>query len=206
MPRLNRRVAVCAGGVLLAGAVLLRAQVATPSAPPQAVDFTRDIEPIFRRYCYECHGPAGETQGELRLYAPDLIRAGGASGPVIAPGKSGDSYLIHRILGIGGEDKMPKDRDPLPEATLALLRAWIDQGAVMPAAAASHGDRDRGVVDQQTLGLRRANATGRCRRSSTPVGRALRSTASSWRGSSANACRRPLTRRNPRCFDASRWI
>ena len=63
MLHLNRRVAVCAGGVLLAGAVLLRAQVATPSAPPQAVDFTRDIEPIFRRYCYECHGPAGETQG-----------------------------------------------------------------------------------------------------------------------------------------------
>src|SRR5262245_1924261 len=136
MHSLNRRVAGCAGGLLLvAGAVLLGAQAATPSAAPQAVDFTRDIEPILRRYCYECHGPAGETHGELRLYSPDLIRAGGASGPVIAPGKSGDSYLIHRILGIGGEDKMPKDREQLPEATLAVLRAWIDQGAVMPATS-----------------------------------------------------------------------
>ena len=159
MPRLTRRVAVCAGGVLLAGAVLLRAQAATPSAPTQAVDFTRDIEPIFRRYCYECHGPAGETNGDLRLYSPDLIRAGGASGPVIAPGKSGDSYLIHRILGIGGEDKMPMDRDPLPEATLALLRAWIDQGAAMPAAAPATAIAAVDVAPQQTLGLRRANAT-----------------------------------------------
>jgi mono/diheme cytochrome c family protein len=136
MPSLNRRVAVCAGGLLLvAGTVLLRAQAPVPSTPAQAVDFTRDIEPIFRRYCYECHGPAGETKGDLRLYSPDLIRSGGASGPVIAPGKSGDSYLIHRILGIGGEDKMPLERDPLPEATFALLRAWIDQGAVMPATS-----------------------------------------------------------------------
>ena len=135
MHRLNRFVAVCAAGSLLTGAVLLRAQApATPPAP-QSVDYTRDIEPIFRRYCYECHGPTGEASGELRLYSPDLIRAGGATGPLIAPGKSGDSYLIHRILGVGGEDQMPRERDPLPEPALALLRAWIDQGARMPATS-----------------------------------------------------------------------
>ena len=135
MYRLNRFVAVSAAGGLLAGAVLLRAQAPAPAAAPQNVDYARDIEPIFRRYCYECHGPTGEASGELRLYTPDLIRAGGATGPLLAPGKSGDSYIIHRILGLGGEDQMPRERDPLPDAALALLRAWIDQGATMPASS-----------------------------------------------------------------------
>ena len=144
MHRLNTWLAVCAASGLLAGAVLLRAQSAVPTASsPQAIDFIRDIEPIFNRYCYECHGPTGESQGSLRLSSPDLIRKGGGSGPIIAPGKSGDSYLIHRVLGLGGEERMPKDHDPLPERAIAILRAWIDQGAPMPAAVATPG----GAVD-----------------------------------------------------------
>src|SRR5262245_45461041 len=136
MHHLSRRTAVCAGAALLAGAVLLRAQSAapTPSASP-TVDFARDIEPIFKKYCYECHDANGDGRDDLRLDSPDLIRRGGTSGPVIVPGKSGDSYLIHRLMGLGGEERMPKGKDPLPPAAIALLRAWIDQGALMPASA-----------------------------------------------------------------------
>src|SRR4029079_10442066 len=38
-----------------------------------------------------------------------------------------------RVLGLDGDDRMPKDGDPLPPAQIALLRAWIDPGAVWPA-------------------------------------------------------------------------
>ena len=50
----------------------------------------------------------------------------------VTPGKSEESLLIRRVLGLDGEDQMPLDNDPLPEAMIARLRAWIDQGAPMP--------------------------------------------------------------------------
>jgi hypothetical protein len=137
MIRANGRFAAFAAA-LLACAIVLRAQSPAPAhAAPQAVDFTRDIAPIFKQYCYECHDANGDGRDDLRLDSPDLIRRGGASGPVILPGKSADSYLIHRVLGLGGEERMPKGKDPLPATLIALLRAWIDQGATMPETSPS---------------------------------------------------------------------
>ena len=50
----------------------------------------------------------------------------------ILPGDGRKSYLVQRLRGEGDEDRMPLDADPLPAATIARLRAWIDQGAPMP--------------------------------------------------------------------------
>ena len=41
------------------------------------------------------------------------------------------------MLDPNDDDRMPLDADPLPAATIALLRAWIDQGAPMPAGNAA---------------------------------------------------------------------
>ncbi len=101
-------------------------------AQPQ-IDFVRDIEPIFKQYCTECHGPT-KARARLRLHSPDTILKGGLSGAPIDPGKSEQSLLIRRVLGLDGEDQMPLDRDPLPDALIARLRAWVDAGALMPGA------------------------------------------------------------------------
>src|SRR5437899_1120540 len=37
-----------------------------PPATPRAIDFRRDVEPIFARACVSCHGPA-KQRGGLRL-------------------------------------------------------------------------------------------------------------------------------------------
>ena len=97
------------------------------------IDFVRDIEPIFKQYCTECHGPT-KARARLRLHSPDTILKGGLSGAPIDPGKSEQSLLIRRVLGLDGEDQMPLDRDPLPDALIARLRAWVDAGALMPGA------------------------------------------------------------------------
>ena len=129
MNHLTRWLVFGCAAALLAGSVLARAQAPAPGPPAtQAIDFARDIQPIFEQYCYECHG-ATKARGRLRLHAPELIRKGGESGPAITPGKSHESLLIRRVLGLDGDDRMPRDGDPLPEATIARLRAWIDQGA-----------------------------------------------------------------------------
>jgi len=36
------------------------------SSQAEAVDFARDIEPIFKTHCYKCHGPK-KQEGGLRL-------------------------------------------------------------------------------------------------------------------------------------------
>ncbi len=47
---------------------------------------------------------------------------------MIRPGNSARSLLIDRVTG-AVEPQMPKDEPPLGAAELALVRAWIDQGA-----------------------------------------------------------------------------
>ncbi len=99
------------------------------------VDFVRDIQPIFKSACYACHA-TGKPAGRLRLDSKALALEGGVSGKVILPGNSKDSRLLHRILGLGGEPRMPPQGQPLSQRQIALISAWIDQGAVWPEEAA----------------------------------------------------------------------
>jgi hypothetical protein len=61
-----------------------------------------------------------------------LAMEGGTGGKSILPGQSAKSILMHRLRGEGDEDQMPLDKDPLPEAQIALFAKWIDQGANWP--------------------------------------------------------------------------
>ncbi len=124
---------------LLLVAIAARASMA--ERPPQAlstqpVNFVRDIQPILQASCYKCHSASAKVRGGLRLDDRDAAMRGGESGPVLVPGRSADSLIVRRILGLDGDDPMPKEGDPLTPAQVALIRAWIDQGAVWPASPA----------------------------------------------------------------------
>jgi hypothetical protein len=114
------------------------------SAQARRVDFRRDIEPILRSNCYQCHD-AKKSSARLRLDAKEPAMKGGISGAVIIPGKSGDSRLMKRVLGEGDESRMPMGRDPLKPEQIELIRKWIDEGAEWPenpqSAAIGGGDR-----------------------------------------------------------------
>ncbi len=103
-------------------------------AAQSQVDFKRDIEPIFAASCNQCHG-AKKAAGQLRLDVKAAAMKGGISGPAILPGKSKESRLLARILGEGGEARMPMGGDPLNDEQIELIRKWIDQGAVWPDAS-----------------------------------------------------------------------
>jgi hypothetical protein len=105
---------------------------AAPAPPPGAsVDFARDIRPILEANCIECHG-SKKSRGRLRLDLKASAFKGGNTGPAVVAHQSDDSLVVRRVLGLDGEDRMPLDADPLPDAQIALLRAWIDQGAPWP--------------------------------------------------------------------------
>jgi hypothetical protein len=121
---------------LLALGVVVRSEQSPPagrSPTATAIDFVRDIQPIFEQRCVECHG-ATKARGSLRLDVRASVFRGGMTGPSVIPGDSEHSVLLRRILGLDGEDRMPLDEDPLPDAQVALIKRWIDEGAAWPEA------------------------------------------------------------------------
>ncbi len=103
-----------------------------PLAPAQApaagrVDYATQVQPILAEFCADCHD--GETRkGGLSLATYADLLEGGRSGAIVRPGASGRSLLMDRLTG-GVEPLMPKDEDALDAGRLALIRAWIDEGA-----------------------------------------------------------------------------
>jgi hypothetical protein len=100
------------------------------SSDKKKVDFIKDIQPIFKAHCYECHS-AEKDLASLRLDSKEAAFKGGDSGKVIIPGKSQDSLIIQRITGSEGGLRMPPGK-PLSESEIELIRNWIDQGATWP--------------------------------------------------------------------------
>jgi hypothetical protein len=103
-----------------------------PPAAAAQMDFVKDILPIFKRSCLQCHRSGRTRQGG---YYRDLFRldVGRDSAMeiegVIVPGKSESSRLIHHVAGL--IDPMPPtEKGRLSSKEIGKLRAWIDQGAV----------------------------------------------------------------------------
>ena len=93
------------------------------------VDFARDVRPILQQSCYECHGPEQQKNGFRLDRRSDAMRGGTIA--VIGPGNSEGSRLYHRLVGDRFGRQMPPD-GPLPASQVAILKAWIDQGAEWP--------------------------------------------------------------------------
>jgi len=96
---------------------------------PTKVDYASQIKPILVKNCISCHG-VEKQKGGLRLDAGASIIRGGNSGPILIPGKSNESKILHAVEGKDPETRMP----PMPKALIskeqaALIATWVDQGA-----------------------------------------------------------------------------
>jgi mono/diheme cytochrome c family protein len=107
-----------------------------PPSAPTGVDFARDIQPLFEVACIRCHGPV-KPKSNYRLDTRAAALKGGENGIDIVPGHGDQSPLIHYVAGLVPDMEMPPKGkgDPLSREQVALLRAWIDQGAAWRAAA-----------------------------------------------------------------------
>jgi mono/diheme cytochrome c family protein len=103
------------------------------TAQRNPIDFVHDIQPIFQAHCAGCHG-AQKALSQLRLDSKQ------SAARVLKPGDSKASRLLHRVLGAGGEPRMPKGGAPLKPEQIELLRRWIDEGAVWPDVASAKGN------------------------------------------------------------------
>lgn len=96
-----------------------------------AVDFARDIKPIFNKHCSACHGGVKHS-GDLSLVYHNKVLEPAKSGEIpVVPGEPEKSSIITRVTTADDEEVMPppKKGKRLPEKEVALLREWIKQGA-----------------------------------------------------------------------------
>jgi hypothetical protein len=73
----------------------------------RAQDFEADLQPVFRKYCLDCHAH-GVKMGSLDLETIGGIRAGGNHGQIVTPGKADESRLYLMAAG-KKEPFMPMD-------------------------------------------------------------------------------------------------
>jgi len=94
--------------------------------------FRAQVLPIFSSRCQSCHNDALKLSG-LSLQSAEGFSAGGTHGPAVIPGDPQQSRLFRRVARLE-KPYMPLDGDLLPAQELARLKAWIEGGAIWPAA------------------------------------------------------------------------
>jgi len=112
---------------------ILTGVVATTASAqePARVDFARDIQPIFKTQCVGCHGPSIHHNGFRLDRRADALRGGTLA--MIGPGNAEASRLYLRLTGPTMGSQMPPT-GALKTEQIALIKAWIDQGADWPDA------------------------------------------------------------------------
>ncbi len=101
--------------------------VASVSMADDKVTFEDHIKPILREKCLTCHNTNKKTS-DLDLSSYSSLMQGGAAGASIEVGDSGASYL-YSLVSHQSEPFMPPEADKLPDASLDLIKKWIDGGA-----------------------------------------------------------------------------
>ncbi len=119
--------------LMLLAAIPLSAGTATAAEPANAAGeafFEKHIRPLLVTHCYSCHG-AKEQESDLRLDSREALLKGGYAGSAAVAGKPAES-LIMQMIGYEGDVKMPPV-GKLPDAEIAAMRSWIEQGLPWPA-------------------------------------------------------------------------
>ena len=107
--------------------VLFIIESITPVVAAGAVTvlFERDVRPILKAHCWQCHGEEEKPEAGLDLRLVRFLLKGGESGPAVVAGKTSESLVWKRVAA--GE--MPPKGKGLSEKEKATLSAWIEQGA-----------------------------------------------------------------------------
>jgi mono/diheme cytochrome c family protein len=111
--------------VVLLIAVASVSTVSLATAEDRPLTYERDIRPIFRAHCFDCHGATDELKGGLDLRLVRFLQKGGETGPAILAGQPNESFLLERIRN--GE--MPPGEDTVPAGEIAIIEKWIAAGA-----------------------------------------------------------------------------
>ncbi|MFT5525358.1 MAG: hypothetical protein ACI9HK_003326 [Pirellulaceae bacterium] len=111
----------------------------------EIIAYEKDVRPILKAHCFQCHGEDGKKEGKLDLRLQRFVIAGGESGPAVSPGKVDDSLLLERIES--GE--MPPGDKQLSAGDIATIRNWISAGAITARAEPAEFDESDYLTEEE---------------------------------------------------------
>ncbi len=105
--------------------------------------FDAVVEPVLEAKCYSCHNEK-KAKGELVLTSISSIMEGGKHGHILVAGDPLNSHIIQRVVLEEDNKKHmpPKGKPQLTESEIALLHAWIKNGASTTITFASLAPTD----------------------------------------------------------------
>lgn len=119
------RMQLCTRLCQIVAVTFMAFSISTVFAVDLPIRFESDIRPIFREFCFDCHGATEKLEGGLDLRQVRFLKQGGESGPAIVPGDVEASLLIERVA----TGEMPPSAGHVPQEKLDVLRRWIADGA-----------------------------------------------------------------------------
>ena len=107
--------------------------------PAGAAEKTNDyaaVAALIAQHCLDCHA-ALEPEGKLVMETFESLMKGGESGAALAPGKSAESLIVKMVEGRFEKDGKklimpPGKRKKLQPEEIAVIKSWIDAGALPP--------------------------------------------------------------------------
>ena len=116
--------------------------------PAAKISYYRDIRPILQANCQGCHQQAKAKGGYVMTNFKGLLTGGETEGVAVVPQHPDQSSILKMVTPQNGEARMPKGKSPLAETEVALVTAWIQEGALddTPPDAKRHYDADHPPV------------------------------------------------------------
>ena len=108
-----------------------------------ALDYKRDVMPIFKAKCYDCHSDeAKKVKGGLRLDDEEQFAKRFSKNDVVVPGDWDASYLFVTLVMPRHEKGAmpPKNKgEGLTEEEIKLVAQWIHEGAKIDGKTGKKG-------------------------------------------------------------------
>jgi WD40 repeat protein len=139
LPRRFCSCVLCAVAAVIAY-LLFFAAPHTASAQPKQVSFINDVAPILKENCFACHD-AKKKSGKYDMTTYEKLRAGGANGDPLVPGKPETSEL-HSLMVTSEQRRMPpRDKgEAVPKSKAAVIAQWIKEGAKLDSGLDAKAD------------------------------------------------------------------
>src|SRR5580698_2662016 len=114
--------------------------------PAHHTNYDEDVRPIFARHCFGCHN-ASEMRAGLSLESYAGVLKGGGSGDIVIPARPASSMLYKAVAREEGAPQMPLGQAKIPDAEIAIIRDWIQQGLLETAISVPKGPSGPSPLD-----------------------------------------------------------
>ncbi len=97
---------------------------------PDKVSYFKHVRPIFQLHCQGCHQPAKAQGGYVMTSHADLFKMTDHEIPGVLAKDPDKSAVMQVIVPKDGKPpQMPRDKDPLTQREVSIIRSWIAEGA-----------------------------------------------------------------------------